>query len=171
MRFRHLGYSELRDLVKKQSVQGLPNLDFENKFCKGCVIGKHTRRQFRKSKFSTTRPLELIHTDICGPITPGSFSGKEYFITFIDDYSRKCWVYFLEKKSEAFETFKKFKVMIEKTTGKKIRSLRLDRGGEYLSNQFKSYCENHEIRRFLTTPYTPQQNGVAERKNRIILDV
>jgi hypothetical protein len=57
-------------------VQGLSNLDFENKFCKGCVIGKQTRRQFEKSKFSETKPLELIHTDICGPITPGSFSGK-----------------------------------------------------------------------------------------------
>jgi transposase InsO family protein len=107
----------------------------------------------------------LIHTDICDPITPGSFSRKEYFITFIDDYSRKCWVYFLEKKSEAFETFKKFKVMVEKTTGKNIRSLRSDRGGEYLSNQFKSYCENHWIRKFLTAPYTPPHNGIAEKKN------
>jgi Integrase core domain len=94
------------------------------------------RRQFEKSKFSATRSLELIHTDIRGPIISGSFSGNEYFITFIDDYSRKCWVYFLEKKSEAFEIFKKFKVMVEKTMGKKIRSLRLDRGGEYLSNKF-----------------------------------
>jgi hypothetical protein len=95
-------------------VQGLPNLDFENKFCDWCVIGKQTRRQFEKSKFSTTRLLELIHTDFCGPIILGSFSGKEYFITFIDDYSRKCWVYFLKKKSEAFENFKKFKVIVEK---------------------------------------------------------
>jgi transposase InsO family protein len=73
-------------------------------------------------------------------------------------------VYFLEKKSEAFETFKKFKVMVEKMTGKNIRSLRSDRGGEYLSNQFKSYYENHRIRRLLTTPYTPQQNDVAKKK-------
>jgi transposase InsO family protein len=80
-------------------------------------------------------------------------------------------VYFLEKKSDAFETFKKFKVMVEKTTGKKIRSLRSDRGDEYLSNQFKSYYENHGIRRFLTAPYTPQQNDVVERKNRTILDM
>jgi hypothetical protein len=101
-------------------VQELSNLDFENKFCDWCVIGKQTRRQFEKSKFSTTRPLELIHTDIYGPIILGLFSGKEYFITFIDDYSRKCWVYFLEKKSEAFETFKKFKVIDEKMMKKNI---------------------------------------------------
>jgi GAG-pre-integrase domain len=90
MRFKYLGYNGFRDLVKKQSVQGLSNLDFKNKFYEGCVIGKHTRRQFGKSKFSATRPLELIHTDICGPIALGSFSGKEYFITFINDYSNKC---------------------------------------------------------------------------------
>jgi hypothetical protein len=88
MRFRYLRYSGLKNLVKKQSMQGLPNLNFENKFYEGCVIGKQMRRQFGKSKFSTTRPLKLIHTDICGPITPDSFSEKEYFITFIDDYSR-----------------------------------------------------------------------------------
>jgi hypothetical protein len=76
----------------------------------------------------------LIHTDICGPITPDSFSGKEYFITFIDDYSRKCLVYFIEKKFETFEIFKKLKIMVEKTTGKKIWSLRSDKYGEYLSN-------------------------------------
>jgi transposase InsO family protein len=171
MRFRNLEYNGLRDLVKKQSVQGLLNLDFENKFYEGCVIGKQTRRQFEKSKFSATRPLELIYTDICGLITIGLFSEKEYFITFINDYSRKCWVYFLEKKIEAFETFKKFKVMVEKITKKNIRSLRSDRGGEYMSNQFKSYYKNHKVRRFLTVLYTPQQNGVTERKNRTILDM
>jgi transposase InsO family protein len=80
-------------------------------------------------------------------------------------------VYFLEKKSEAFETFKKFKVMVEKTTGKNIRFLRSNKGGEYLSNEFKSCCKNHGICRFFTAPYTPQQNGVAERKNRTILDM
>jgi transposase InsO family protein len=80
-------------------------------------------------------------------------------------------VYFLEKKSETFKTFKKFKVMVEKMTGKNIRSLRSNRGSEYLSNQFKSYCENHGIRRFLTAPYTPQQDDVTKRKNRIILDM
>jgi transposase InsO family protein len=133
----------------------LLNLDFENKLCEGCVIGKHTRRQFGKSKYSATRPLD----------------GKEYFITFIDDYSRKCWVYFLEKKSEAFETFKKFNIMVEKTMRRNIRSLRLNRGSEYLSNEFQSYRENHGICRFLATPYTPQHNGIAERKNRIILDM
>jgi GAG-pre-integrase domain len=90
MRFGHLRYSGLRDLVKKQLVQGLPNLEFEKNFCEGCVIGKQTRRSFEKSQYQAKRPLELIYTDICGPITLGSFSRKRYFITFIDNFSRKC---------------------------------------------------------------------------------
>jgi hypothetical protein len=124
MSFRHLRYSGLRDLVKKQSVQGLSNLEFEKKFCEGCVMGKQTIRSFGKSQYQAKRPLKLIHTDICGPITPGSFSGKSYFITFIDDFSKKCWVYFLKEKSEAFEIFKKFKVMVEKLTGYLFEQIR-----------------------------------------------
>jgi transposase InsO family protein len=171
VRFRHLGYSGLRDLVKKQSVQGLLNFEFEKKFCEGCVIGKQMRRSFGKSQYQAKRPLEFIHTDICGPITSGSFSGERYFITFIDDFSRKCWVYFLKVKSEAFEIFKKFKIVVEKSTGYYVRALRSDRGGEYLSNEFNAYYEKQAIQRYLTTPYTPQQNRVAERKNRTILDM
>jgi transposase InsO family protein len=115
--------------------------------------------------------IELIHTNICGPIISNSFSGNEYFFTFIDDYSRKCWVYFLKKKSKLFEPFKKFKVMVEKMMEKNIRSLRSDRDSEYMSNEFKLYYENHEIRRFLTAPYIPQQNDVPERKNWTIINI
>ena len=100
--------------------------------------------------------------DICGPITPEYFSGKKYFISFIDDYSRKTWVYFLKEKLEAFEVFKKFKILVEKVTDRHIKALRSDRGGEYTSTTFMKYCEEQGIRRFLTATYSPQQNGVAE---------
>jgi transposase InsO family protein len=80
-------------------------------------------------------------------------------------------VYFFKEKSEAFEIFKKFKVMIKKSTGYYVRALRSDRGGKYLSNEFNAYCKKQGIRRYLTAPYIPQQNGVAERKNRTILDM
>jgi transposase InsO family protein len=113
----------------------------------------------------------LIHTDICGPITPESFSGKRYFISFIDDFSRKTWVYFLKEKSEAFEVFKKFKVMVEKSTGRHIKAVRSDRDDEYTSTAFMEYYEEQGIRRFLTAPLSPQQNDVAERKNRTIFDM
>jgi len=102
---------------------------------------------------------------------PQSFSSKRYLISFIDDFSRKTWVYLLKEKSEAFEVFKKFKVMVEKVTGRQIKFVRSDRGGEYTSTAFMKYCEEQGIRIFLTAPYSPQQNGVAERKNGTILDM
>ncbi|KAJ3685006.1 hypothetical protein LUZ61_014170 [Rhynchospora tenuis] len=83
----------------------------------------------------------------------------------------RTWVYFLNEKSEAFAIFKKFKVLVEKLNGNYIKALRSDRGGEYISKEFEYFCEEHGIRRFLTAPYSPQQNGVAERKNRTILDI
>ena len=171
MRFGHLGYPGLQAAVQKESVVGLPKLTFEKQFCEGCVIGKHPRNSFGAAKYRARKILETVHTDICGPITPASEGGKRYFITFIDDYSRKCWVYFLKEKSEAFETFRKFKAEVENATGERVKALRSDRGGEYLSNKFRDFCEEHGIRRFYTAPYTPQQNGIAERKNRTIVDM
>ena len=95
-------------------VHGLPNMDYEGKFCEECMLSKHARTSIqKKAEFWAKQPLELIHIDICGPITPESFSGKRYFISFIDDYSWKTWAYFLKEKSEAFQVFKRFKVMVE----------------------------------------------------------
>jgi hypothetical protein len=81
---------------------------------------------------------------------------KKYFITFIDDISRKCWMYFLKEKSEAFDIFKKYNVMVEKSMGYYVRALRSHIGGKYLSNKFKTYYEKQGVQRYLTTPYTPQ---------------
>jgi len=112
-----------------------------------------------------------VHADICGPITPISNSKKRYLITFTDDFSRKTWVYFLIEKSEAFAVFKNFKAHVEKETNSFIKALRTDRGGEFTSQEFNNFCEVNGIRRQLTTAYTPQQNRVAERKNRTIMNM
>ena len=98
-----------------------------------------------------------------------SLGGNRYYISFIDDYSRKVWVYCLKDKSEAFEKFKDYKVKVENFTRLKIKTLRNDRGGEYLSNEFKKFCRNNGIRHELTARHTPQQNGVCERQNRTIM--
>jgi transposase InsO family protein len=90
--------------------------------------------------------------------------GSKYFLLFTDDYSRMSWVYFLQSKGEAFKSFKVFKAFVEKQYEKKLKVLRTDRGGEFLSKEFINFCENEGIHRELTTPYTPEQNGVAERK-------
>ena len=92
-------------------------------------------------------------------------------ITFIDDYSRKTWCYFLHKKSKAFAAFKSYKALVEKEVGSPIKVLRTDRGGEYNLHEFAIFCENHGIKRQLTAAHTPQQNGVCEGKNRTIMNM
>ena len=99
-----------------------------------------------------------------------SLGGCLYYVIFIDDYSRKCWIYFLKAKSDTFDKFKEYKAFIEKQTGKHIRILRTDNGGEFESLQFEDFCKSLGIKRQLIVPYNPQQNGVAERKNRIICE-
>jgi hypothetical protein len=97
-----------------------------------------------------------------------SLSGHEYYLTFIDDYSRKIWIYFLKTKSEVFKRFQEFKALVENQTRKRIKVLQSDNGGEYSSTQFIDFCAHYGIRRQVIVPYNPQQNGVAERKNRAI---
>jgi len=115
--------------------------------------------------------LELVHSNLCGPIKPSSNGGKRYIITFIDDFSRKPWVYILQEKSKAFATFKSFKALVEKEASCQIKALRTDRGGEFISHEFVKFCEIHGIKRQLTAAYSPQQNGVCEHKNRTILNM
>lgn len=100
--------------------------------------------------------LELVHSNIYGPINPPSIINKRYFISFVNDFSRKAWVDFLQEKSEAFLAFKNYKTLVEKEVWKAIQTFRTDRGGEYNSREFLSFCEMHRIIRQLTTSYTPQ---------------
>jgi hypothetical protein len=111
----------------------------------------------------------LVHAGICRPIKPISNSKKRYFISFIDDYNRKVLIYFLAEKSEAFTIFKNYKNLVEKETRVFIRCLGTYRGGEFISHEFNIFCKANGISRQLTAAYTPQQNGVVERKNRTIM--
>lgn len=172
LRFRHLNFDSLKCLPKKKMVRGLPSINHPDQLCEGCLVGKQFRKSFPKESTSrATNSLELIHTDVCGPINPNSFGKSKYFLFFIDDYSRKTWVYFLKEKSKTFENFKKLKALVEKENGLSIKAMRSNRGGEFISNEFHKYCEDHGIRRPLTVPRSPQQNGVEERKNRTIFNM
>lgn len=170
-RYGHLGFGGLRILQQKNMVIGLPEIIAPSQVCEECVVGKQHRFQFPKGKsWRASGVLELVHSAICGPINPISNGGKRYFITFTDDYSRKTLVYLLREKSEAFGAFKSLKAHVENESGRTIKNLRTDRGGEYCSKVFEDFCESNGIRRELTTTYTPQQNG-SERKNRTILNM
>nr|GEX34336.1 retrovirus-related Pol polyprotein from transposon TNT 1-94 [Tanacetum cinerariifolium] len=155
---RALTLQWIKELTRKNMVYGLPNLEYDGRFCESCIFGKQTRSSLpQKATYDAKEFLELIHSDLCGPLSPVSFRNKRYFIAFIDDFTRKCWVYFMEQNSEALQTFKKFKGLVEKTTGKCIKALRSDRGGEYVSTPFTKFCEEEGIKRFLTAPYTPSK--------------
>ncbi|KAJ4700820.1 Retrovirus-related Pol polyprotein from transposon TNT 1-94 [Melia azedarach] len=172
LRFGHLNFGGLELLAKKEMVRGLPYINHPNQLCEGCLHGKQFRKSFPKeSTFRAKKPLELIHADVCGPFKPRSLGNNNYFLLFIDDFSRKTWIYLLKQKSEVFGAFKKFKAAVEKESGRQIKAMRTDRGGEFTSKEFQEFCEANGIRRFLTVPRSPQQNGVAERKNRTILNI
>jgi transposase InsO family protein len=101
---------------------------------------------------------------VCGPIPSSSINGYVYYVSFIDDYYHKTWVYFLKSKYEVFSKFKEFKALIENRFERKINILRSYNGGEYTSKYFVNFCKDVKIKREITTPYNPQQNNVAERK-------
>jgi transposase InsO family protein len=169
-RYAHLSFKGLNTLSKKQMVKGLPEFEEVEVTCADCLTGKQHREVIPKqANWRASTKLELVHSDICGPINPQSNGGSRYFITFTDDYSRKTWVYLLKEKSGALECFKNFKVLVEKEAGNSIQCLRTDRGGEYLSNAFNEFCSAEGIKRQLTAAYTPQQNEVSERKIELCL--
>lgn len=139
--------------------------------CEPCIMGKHSNAPFSNAGGNrSNRILEIVHTDICGPITPTTWDGHQYFITFIDDFSHFTVVYLMKRKLEAFELFVKFKSMAETKHGVKIGAIRCDNGGEYTSKRFKSLCEKDGIQIQYSVPYTPQLNGVAERMNRTLVE-
>lgn len=171
LRYGHLNVQGLKLLSSKGMVQGLPKIG-ELELCEGCLYGKQSRGPFPSGRaWRASECLELMHADLYGPMQTTSLGGSKYFLLITDDYSRMSWVHFLKAKSEAFENFKIFKAMVEKQSGLCVKALRTDRGGESLSNEFIIFCEEQGIRRELTAPYTPEQNGVAERKNRTVVEM
>ena len=105
----------------------------KNEICKGCMLGKNIKKAFPSNDNRAQGILDLVHYDVCGPMSSPSLNGCLYYVIFIDDYSRKCWIYFLKDKSDTFDKFKEYKAFIEKKIGKYIRILRIDNGGEFES--------------------------------------
>ncbi|GKV36117.1 hypothetical protein SLEP1_g44285 [Rubroshorea leprosula] len=153
-------------------VSGMPLVHVDEHVCKVCQLGKQSQLPFPSGQaHKASMKLQLVHTDICGPMKTASLSGNRYFLIFIDDFSRFCWVYFLKHKSEVFDVFIKFKASVENECGLNIKTLRFDNATEYTSHRFQQFLQQHGIHHQLTIPYTPQQNGVSERKNRSILNM
>ena len=138
-RFSHLSFDALGWLEK--TVRGLPHIKHGGELCDNCLAGKQRRLPFPKAaKYRAEGALELVHDDLCGPITPATNGGQRYFLLFVDDCSCYMWLQLLTSKDEAAVAIKKFKMRAEAESGKKLRVLRTDRGGEFTSVDFATYC-------------------------------
>ncbi|KAJ9697292.1 hypothetical protein PVL29_009194 [Vitis rotundifolia] len=159
----------------------LSNLDFSDfETCVVCLKGKMTAKTRKEKVDKCGSTLNLIHTDICGPLTPTALGGYKYFITFIDDFSRYGYVELIHEKSDSLNVFKAFKAKVELQLGKPIKAVKSDKGGEYYGRYDETGRNPGSFAKFLlecsidaryTMPGTPQQNGVAERRNRTLLDM
>lgn len=188
-RLAHVDSSGIRSMVNNGVVKGinLSSSSTSTDACTGCVYGKGHQAPIPKASTSRSSALlELVHSDVLGPVNVSSLGGSRYFISFIDDFSKWTTVFTMRYKSESFEYFKQFHKYAETHTDKKVqrlniqkytsdseklKTLRTDNGGEYLSTDFRSYLAENGIRHQLTVAYTPQQNGVAERMNRTLMNL
>uniref|UniRef100_A0AAV1VG35 Integrase catalytic domain-containing protein n=1 Tax=Peronospora matthiolae TaxID=2874970 RepID=A0AAV1VG35_9STRA len=168
----HIGHRGLDAIVKQNLGVGIGITSVDKwELCNGCALGKQTRVSFQ----STTRKpakdlLDVVHSDVCGPMQTSTFSNKRYFVTFIDDKSRFCTVHLIHSKSEVLGKFMQFTKFAETQTVRRIKMLRSDNGGEYVSNKFAAFCRNNGIIQQFTPPYTPQLKGVAERMCRTLVE-
>ncbi|KAK1614403.1 hypothetical protein QYE76_019920, partial [Lolium multiflorum] len=163
-RLGHIGVKRMKKLHSDGLLESLDR-------CEACLMGKMTKTPFSGTMERATDLLEIIHTDVCGPMSVASRGGYRYVLTFTDDLSRYGYIYFMKHKSETFEKFKEFQSEVENQRNKKIKFLRSDRGGEYLSYEFGMHLKKCGILSQLTPPGTPQRNGVSERRNRTLLDM
>lgn len=169
-RYGHICKGYFDKLVKNNMVDGIGEINLNKiEFCESCIKGKMSRLNFGTRR-RANRVLEIIHTDVTGPLTPIAYNGARYFVTFIDDYTNFVCVYVIENKSQVFEYFREYCNMVQSKFNVKISVLRSDNGGEYISREFKNFCKENGIILDYTTPYTPQQNGKAERYNRSLIE-
>jgi len=167
-----LGHPQAKVLQSiSKYVTGINDLTPSTKLCEGCVLAKSHRLPFPKAAENRTKDLlGRIHSDLCGPMPTPSLIGSRYILTLIDDASRFAHVYFLAHKNDTFETFCRYRALVEKQIGKQVKCLRSDGGGEYVNQEMREYLSRNGIRHETTTADTPQQNGVAERYNRTLLE-
>jgi len=138
--------------------------------CSVCTQGKQSSNPFNGTRTRAKRPLQLVHTDVCGPITPTSWSGERYYVSFIDDFTHFAIVYPIKEKSDIFNKLKIFEALATAYFGTRISKLRCDSGGEYTSKALEEFCKGKGIEIQYISPYCPQQNGHAERLNRTLCE-
>ena len=168
LRLGHMSETGMLKLHARGLLPGVRSCKLE--FCKYCLMGKQCRVTFKTAKHDTEGVIDYIHADVWGPVDVMSKGGIRYFLTFVDDFSKKVWVYFLKHKSEVFSCFKTWCIRVENQTGRKIKVLQTDNGTKFKNSDFDQFCAEGGIRRHFTVKKTPQQNGVGECMNRTIVE-
>jgi transposase InsO family protein len=167
--------SKCLKLMEKQNlVGGLPKFETKevmSKVCETYQLGKQARHPFLiQTTHVSSKPLEMIHSNVWTMKTK-SIGGCRYYVSFIDDHTKKVWVYFMKQKGEVFQHFLNFKAMVEKEKGMNIKCLRSNGRGKYFSNEFNEYLKEHGIQRKYSCSYSPHQNGIVERNNMHIVEI
>ncbi|KAH9792991.1 Integrase catalytic domain-containing protein [Citrus sinensis] len=172
-RLSHASMDLISKMFKNDLVKGLPKISFQkDRICEACQFGKQIKTSFKsKNHVSTSKPLQLLHIDLFGPSRYASLSGKYYAFVIVDDYSRYTWVLFLANKDDAIDVFRIFYKKVQNEKGYSITCIRSDHGGEFENHAFENFCNNLGIEHQFSSPRTPQQNEVVERKNRSIQEI
>ncbi|KAL0409791.1 UNVERIFIED_CONTAM: Retrovirus-related Pol polyprotein from transposon TNT 1-94 [Sesamum radiatum] len=169
LRVGHISKDRIRRLVDSKNLK-IDDLDHIST-CESCLKEKMTKKPFVGQSAIANGLLDLVYTDVCGPLSIPARGGFSYFVTFTDDHSRYGYVHLVRYKSEAFGRFKEYRLEVENQTNRKIKALRSDRGSEYLSGEFIDHLKENGILSQWTPPGMQQLNGVAERRNRTLLDM
>lgn len=171
---RRMGHLNFADVNKLPACTEGVNLSMEGSkepiTCTICIEAKQPRLPFNNIGSRASQPLELIHSDLCGPMETLSLGGMKYFLTFVDDYTRKVNVYFLKDKLSVLDVFKDYKSKVENELERNIKIVRSDNGKEYCNQTFESFLSKNGIEHQTSAPYSPQQNGLAERMNRTLVE-
>jgi hypothetical protein len=172
-RLAHIGMRNLHKLQKDDHNFGLTNIIFEkDRPCGACQAKKQFgTHHHAKNIITTTRPLEMLHMDLFGPVAYISIGGNKYGLIIIDDYSHFTWVFFLQDKSKTQEVPKKFLRMAQNEFDIKVKKIRSGNGTEFKNTQIEDFLDEEGIKHDFLAPYTPQQNGVVERKNRTLIEM
>ncbi|WVZ87319.1 hypothetical protein U9M48_033974 [Paspalum notatum var. saurae] len=160
----------LRRLAQEEMVRGMPQIEHVDQVCDSCLTGKQRCLAFpAEAKYRAAHKLELVHGDLCGPVTPTTPRGNKLFFLLVDHLSRYMWLILLSTKDQAAMVFTAFQVRAEAEAGRKLGTLHTDHGGEFTACTFIEHCTQEEMQRHYTAPYTPQQNGVVERHNQTVM--
>ena len=167
-----LGHSNLRILQHLQASKEIKvNKSRTSPICEPCQMGKSSRLQFSYSSSSVSEPLDCIHSDLWGPSPVTSNQGFRYYVIFVDEHTRYTWFFPLHNKIEFLSVFTAFQNLVENQLDRKIKVFQSDGGGEYINQRFRDHLSHHGIQHRVSCPYTPEQNGLAERKHRHLTEL